>query len=164
MSLTPSQTRRFWLAFRPAWLAHAGRSSLDPSDRQAADRWRHAITSEECHGRTSLKQLSNDDFDALMLRLAQEAGDHSSAVYFSASAERRLRHLLCRKLADLDRLDPSRQHGPAYLSGILRQSNLLHPLATIDDLPAPRLRTALQILDTHLRRLRRTALLDPVPF
>lgn len=166
MSLTPSQLRRFWQAFRPAWLAHAGRSSLDPSDRAAADSWRHAITAEECSGETSVKHLNNDDFDAIMLRLAQEAGDLSAVAYWSASAERRLRHLLAKKLAALDRLDPMRQHGPAYLAGLLRQSRLLTPFRTLDDIPADHLRTAIQILDTHLRRLRRRTadLLEPAPF
>lgn len=46
MSLSPAQIRRFWQAFRPAWNAHAGRSSLDPSDRAAAESWRHAVTAE----------------------------------------------------------------------------------------------------------------------
>ncbi len=167
MSLTPRQLRRFWQAFRPAWLAHAGRSSIDPSDRAAAESWRHAVTAEECNGITSVRRLGNADFDAIMLRFAIEAGDETAIAYWAPAAERRLRHLLRRKLAALDRIDPARRHGPAYLAGILRQSDLLPPLSTLDDLPADHLRTALQILDTHLRRLRSrppAALLEDAPF
>jgi len=164
MALTPAQLRRFWQAFRPAWYAHAGRSSLDPSDRAAADAWRHAVTAEECNGITSVKQLGNDDFDAIMLRFAQEAGDLAAVAYWSEAAERRFRHLIKKKLAALDRLDPTLQHGPAYLVGLLRQSRLLAPHGTLDDLPADHLRTALQILDTHIRRLRRATILEPAPF
>lgn len=76
----------------------------------------------------------------------------------------RLRHLLRQQLDALDRLDPTRQHGPAYLAGILRQSRRLPPLSTLDGIPADHLRTALQILDTHLRRLRtRPVPLEPAP-
>ena len=165
MSLTAAQLRRFWQAFRPAWLAHAGRSGLDSSDRAAAESWRHSVTAEECHGITSVKRLGNDDFDAIMLRFAIEAGDEAAIAYWAPAAERRLRHLIRRKLASLDRLEPGRHHGPAYLAGILRQSNILSPHATLDDLPADHLRTALQILDTHLRRLRsRSVPLEPAPF
>lgn len=154
MSLTPSQTRRFWLAFRPAWLAHAWRNGLASGDRKAAEEWRHKVTAEECQGRASVKDLGNVDFDAIMLRFAQESGDLAGVAYWAEAAERRMRHLLARKLAELDRLDPMRQHGPAYLAGLLRQARILVPCATLGDIPAEHLRTALQILDTHLRRLR----------
>ena len=167
MSISPLQLRRFWQSFRPAWNAHAGRHSLDPSDRDASEAWRRSLLAEECNGATSLKSISNADYDAVMLRLAVEAGNHAAVSYWAPAAERRLRHLLRRKLASLDRLEPDHHHGPAYLAGILRQSNILSPHTTLDDLPADHLRTALQILDTHLRRLRSrppAALLEDAPF
>lgn len=167
MSLSPAQLRRFWNAFRPAWLAHAGRSGLDPADRAAAEAWRHAVTAEECGGVTSVKQLGNSDFDAIMLRFAVEAGDTAAVAYWAPAEERRLRHLLRRKLAELDRLDPTRPHGDAYLLSILRRSRLatvVHPGPfALDDLPSDHLRTALQILDTHLRRLRDRRAPAPAP-
>lgn len=173
MSISPLQLRRFWQSFRPAWLAHAGRHSLDPSDRNASEAWRRSLLAEECNGATSLKSISNADYDAVMLRLAVEAGNHAAVSYWAPAAERRLRHLLDAKLADLDRLDPTRPHGIPYLLSILRRSRLRGSLplslAALDDLPADHLRTALQILDTHLRRLRAradraAAPLEPVPF
>lgn len=167
MSLTPRQIRRFWQAFRPAWNAHAGRSSLDPSDRAAAESWRHSLIAEECPGHASLKTLSNPDYDALMLRLAVEAGNQAAIDYWAPAAERRLRHLLARALATLDRLDPGHPHSDAYLAAILRQAGILPPSATLDDLPADHLRTALQILETHIRRLRSRApapILEDAPF
>lgn len=171
--ITKPQIRRFWNAFRPAWTAHAGRTSLDPSDRAASEAWRHALLREECHGATSLKDLDNASFDALMLRLAVETGDESAMARYSAGDERRLRWLIRQKLTDLDRLDPGRPHGIPYLLGILRQTRLRGPAyslrtspATLDDFPADHLRTALQILDTRLRRLRdrRAPIPDPIPF
>ena len=170
--ITPAQIRRFWQAFRPAWTAHAGRSSLAPSDRAAAESWRHAILREEC-GVTSLTHLDNASFDAIMLRLAVEAGDEAAMTRYSAGDERRLRWLIREKLAELDRLDSGRPHGIPYLLGILRQTRLRGPAyslhtspATLDDFPADHLRTALQILDTRLRRLRdrHAPILEPVPF
>lgn len=166
MPLTASQLRRYWQAFRPAWQAHAGRANFEPCDREVAERWRHEVMAQECHGKQSTKDLDNSDFDAVMLRFAQEAGDFAAVAYWSESQERRMRHLLKQKLAALDRLDPMQQHGPAYLSGILRKARLQLPLRTLDDIPFDHLRTALQILDTHLRRLRRRTadLLEPAPF
>ena len=75
--------------------------------------------------------------------------------------------------AELDRLEPGRPHGIPYLLGILRQTRLRGPAyslhtspASLDDFPADHLRTALQILDTRLRRLRdrRAPSPDAVPF
>lgn len=159
--ITPAQIRRFWQAFRPAWTAHAGRTSRDPSDRAASETWRRTLLREECHGATSLKHLDNPSFDALMLRLAVESGDEAAMTRYSAGDERRLRWLIREKLSELDRLDPGRPHGIPYLLGILRQTRLRGPAyslrtspATLDDFPADHLRTALQILDTRLRRLR----------
>lgn len=158
MSLSPAQLRRFWLAFRPAWLSHAGRSGLNPADRAAAEAWRHAVTAEECGGVTSVKQLGNGDFDAIMLRFAVEAGDTAAVVYWSPAEERRLRHLIRRKLDELDELDPTRPHDTGYILAILRRSRLrasIPPgLLALDDIPADHLRIALQIIDTHRRRLR----------
>lgn len=163
MSLSPAQQRRYWQAFRPAWLAHAGRANFEVCDREAAERWRHEVMAQECHGKRSIKDLGNGDFDAIMLRWAQEAGDLAAVAYWSESQERRMRHLLAQKLAELDRLDPMRQHGAGYVAGMLRQARIARPIASLDDVPAEHLRRALQMLDTHLRRLRAREL-EEVPF
>ncbi|MBP5788183.1 MAG: hypothetical protein J6Y19_10275 [Kiritimatiellae bacterium] len=163
MSLTPAQQRRFWQAFRPAWLAHAGRNGLASGDRKAAEEWRHRVTAEECQGRASVKELGNEDFDAIMLRFSQEAGDMAGVAYWAASAERRMRHLLARKLAELDRLEPERQNAVWYLWGVLRQSKLAPAPERLEDVPEEFLRKALQMLASRVRALRARGA-EEVPF
>lgn len=88
-----------------------------------------------------------------MLRFAQEAGDVHSVEYWTAAAERRQRHLIDKKLAALDRLEGG-FHGASYFAGILARSGILQPGQDMDDIPAEHLRTVVQILDTHIRRIR----------
>ncbi|MBQ7251454.1 MAG: hypothetical protein IJS32_02505 [Kiritimatiellae bacterium] len=157
------QIRRFWTAFRPAWEAYAGRKGLDVRDRAVAESWRHAILAEECAGQSSLKTLSQGDYDAVMLRLAVESGKQAAVAYWAPADERRMRHLIREKLREMSEADPPNRYGERYALAIVRQAKLASPPRTLDDLPAALLRKVLIALDRRLRKLREAAL-EPAPF
>ena len=157
------QIRHFWMAFRPAWEAYAGRMGLDPRDHETSEFWRHAILAEECAGQSSIKTLSQSDYDAVMLRLAVESGEQSQIAYWAPADERRMRHLIREKLRELGEADPPNRYGERYALAIVRQAKLASPPRTLDDLPAELLRKVLIALDRRLRKLRNSAL-EPAPF
>ena len=157
------QIRRFWTAFRPAWESYAGRKGIDPRDRETAESWRHALLAEECAGQSSLKTISQSDYDAIMLRLAVESGKQSAISYWAPADERRMRHLIREKLHEMTEIDPPNRYGERYALAIVRQAKLATPPRTLDDLPAALLRKVLIALDRRLRKLRETAL-EPAPF
>jgi hypothetical protein len=157
------QVRRFWTAFRPAWESYAGRKGLDVRDRDTAESWRHALLAEECAGQSSLKTISQSDYDAVMLRLAVESGKQSAISYWAPADERRMRYLIREKLRELSKADSPNRYGERYALAIVRQAKLASPPRTLDDLPAALLRKVLIALDRRLRKIRE-ATLEEAPF
>jgi hypothetical protein len=92
-----------------------------------------------------------DDYDLACLHFAQIAGDDNAISYFSASAERRMRHLISDRIRSISALEgwTCDWH---YVRSIYEHMNL--PL-TIDEAPAKLLWKVFQALDTHVRRLRK---------
>jgi len=149
------QIKRFWMAFRPAWESYAGRKGVDPADRGASEAWRHAILAEECDGQSSLKTLSQGDYDKIMLRLAIETGREGATEYWAWSEERRCCFLIRQKLDKLSDADPPNHYRDAYALAIVRQAKLARQPERLEDLPAVYLRKILIALDRRLYAIRR---------
>jgi len=94
---------------------------------------------------------NTDSFDQVMADLAVIAMDEYWIDRTSSSAERRMRWQIEQFLIDLDFLDKRFEHTWDYVRSIYKQSELLP--ADINDCPAQILWKALQMLDTHIRRL-----------
>jgi hypothetical protein len=147
--VTSHQLAIFWRLFRDAWTAECRRTGTPPNLKGAADTWRHRILLEE-GGTQSIKTLRKDKFDDVMLRLAVEAGDEKEISYWSSAVERRYRYLIEQCLHAMAKLDSSQTYNWQYVVNCYRRAKL--PL-DIQNAPAEHLQKALQMLDTHRRRL-----------
>ena len=150
--MTPKQRIAFFRLFNDAWTV-----SGPGGDKDA---WRKAEMAVAVPGLTSTKRVDDPaTFDALMLHFATLAQDADAIRYYAAAEERRYRHILRAVEADLAFL---RHEGfnDAYMLGIYHQAGAPH-YNTIDDIPAERLRLIVQISDSHVRKLRRAARLEP---
>lgn len=154
--ITARQRALFWRVFERAWGARAARPG-DERTAAAREAWRHGIILE-ASGQPSLGGLDNEGFDRVMERLHQELGEEAGATRFAEGEERRLRWRLDEALAELDRLEPERPHGLAYVRGILRQARM----RSLDDLPARDVRKVLAMVRARTRKLE--ALLEEAPF
>lgn len=159
MSLTTKQRQLFWRVFGRAWGACAARTGADQAAHPAklGEAWRHQVIMEET-GQPSLNGLDNEGFERVMARMFQELGDEKGVERFSVGEERRLRWRLDEALAELDQLEPGREHGAAYVGGILRQAGLRE----LDDLPARDVRKVLAMVRAQVRRLE--ARMEEAPF
>lgn len=113
------------------------------------DAWRRKINLDTC-GKYSTKQMSNSDFDLVMLELAVIADDDYWIGRCSTNDVRQLRWIMERQfIPDLEVLE-HRKVEWAYIQAICKQANF--PTSIID-CPAPMLRCVMQAVDTHIRRL-----------
>lgn len=151
LPMTPAQEAKFWRLFKKAWLAAHERLGVPANSRATQNAWRHGILFQAA-GVRSIRHLDRGEgYDAVMLRLAQEANDAKEIAYWATSTERRLRHMVwetCRAIGQI-------QGYPAgwdYVRGVCSRAT---PPRDIDDCTAGQLQTLLAILDTHRRRLLR---------
>lgn len=148
MKLSPAQVQWFWKLSWKAWRKEAKRAG------GSGEEARLAFVAEQLAacGFAGLEDVdATNGFDAVMLLMAQIAGDERAAAYFADGAERRMRHLIAEALGELSRL---RGHlcDWRYARGIMDHMHLADDL---DDVPVEQLFKVFQSLDTHLRRLGR---------
>lgn len=148
MKLSPAQVQWFWKLFWKAWRKEAKRAGISGEEARLAFMGEQLAV---C-GFSDLEQVdATNGFDAVMLLLAQIAGDERAAAYFADGAERRMRHLIREALVEL-----SGRSGHLcdwrYARGIMDHMQLAQDLA---DVPVEQLFKVFQSLDTHLRRLGR---------
>ena len=151
--MTTKQMRQFWPAFARACDA----LSLTTSDEKNA--YRSRIMMEEASA-SHLAEVSNTHgYEALMARLAADAGDYEDASRYAGGDDRRMAHMVddCARQvfelsgkAESDRL--------AYIRSILEQSGLVRQTSIVNafwwlDYPDTTLDRIFQMLDTHRRRL-----------
>lgn len=152
-TMTAAQKGQFWRTFRNACLA----LGLQGKDEQAE--YRHGVM-RECCGKEHLNDLNTTtDFEAVMQRLAADAGDYEDALRFAGGDDRRMARMVddcARQVFELSgRSDGDRL---AYVRSILAQSGLIHNATTVNvfwwlDYPDTTLGRIFQMLDTHRRRL-----------
>jgi hypothetical protein len=137
LRLTEGQWRVFRPLWRRAYLAEYSRGAAEsPEAYWAAVRGAGSMPGER-------------RFDRIMRVLAQSAGDEFWLARTAESSERRMRWQIRRFLAHLSALRQE-ETGWEYVRAIWTRAGLL---PDIDDAPAAILWQALQMLDTHFRRL-----------
>jgi hypothetical protein len=120
------------------------------------DAWRKTEMAEAVPGCDSVKKVRDaETYDALMLHFAKLAQDERAVRHYAVASERRLRFILQAVEADLSFLR-GRGCGDAYMEGIYRQAGG-PSYNKIDDIPVEHLRLVVQIADSHVRKLRKTA-------
>lgn len=144
-----SQQPRYRALVKSAWIAHADLHRLAVDADGAYETWyRHEL--QQAIGKTSTSQADAvEDYDLACLHFACIASDFSAIDYFSNAAERRMLHLIKLRMQTLTKLE-GRMVDWSYVRAIYQHMDL--PL-TMEDAPASILRTVLQALDTHVRRL-----------
>ncbi len=153
--ITPPQIRRYWQA------CHAACQNLGISGSQAVDEYRRSVMQEVC-GKTSVKQLDRTaDFDAVMSRFYEDAGDYSNASQYLVGDSRRVGYIIKVCAIQLMQLKGSDQReARRYLAGVLDQCRIAHGVQLDTDtywmdLTFGEAMKVFQILDTHRRRLMR---------
>lgn len=150
MKISVNQHARFWRLFRTAWEGYARGVGLHVGDVAASNEWRREQI-KDATGQDSLKDVDRTHgYDALMLHFAMLAGDESAIRYFAPAVERRTRHLIHKRLAELSALE-GRVLGWEYLEGLAEGMRLPRD---IEDCPAALLMKAFMALDKHVRRIR----------
>lgn len=149
--MTPLQRNAFFRLVNKAW-CKAGTGT----DREA---WRRAEMLQATGVDSTARIDRRARYETVMLHFAILAQDFAAVAYWSTASERRLRWVLSAIEADLSFLK-SKGIGDAYMEGIYHQAG--HPIyAKIADVPAEHLYLIIQIADSHVRKLRRAAHLDP---
>lgn len=152
MSFTVSQRVKGYLPLRQrAFAVHCQENGLNPAVDGLFETWMRDQLMEATGYPSSKFCNTIEDYDCTMLHLATIAHDEVAISYFSAAAERRLRHLINKSLASLSSLQ-SLKCDWNYARAIHVHMNL--PL-TMEECPALLLRKVLQALNTHVNRLRR---------
>ena len=150
--MTPRQRTAFFKLFNDAWTV-----SGFGLDREA---WRKKEMAEAIPGLASTKQVTSQEaFDTLMLHFAHLAQDADAILHYAVAEERRLRHILAALSADFEFLR-GQGFNDAYIAAIYHQAGA-PAYNTIDDIPAGKLRLIVQIADSHIRKLRKAARLEP---
>ena len=151
--MTPKQIRQFWPAFARACDALGLTTSADKSA------YRSRIMMEEASANHLAEVSNTHGYEALMARLAADAGDYEDATRYAGGDDRRMAHMVddCARQvfelsgkAESDRL--------AYIRSILEQSGLVRRATTVNifwwlDYPDTTPERIFQMLDTHRRRL-----------
>ena len=152
-TMTAAQKGQFWRTFRDACLV----LGLQDKDEQAA--YRHSVM-RECCGKEHLNDLNTTtDYEAVMQRLAADAGDWARAASFMAGNARRIGAMVAdcaRQVFELTGIATGDAAG--YAQGILRQSGLERAGAFAGeawfmDYPEATPAKVFQMLDSHRRRL-----------
>lgn len=147
---TRAQQPRYRNALQKAWLVHCDRTGTNLDFDGLFEEWKREQLREAIGMESTKGANQTHDFDHLMLHLAIIADDTDAIAYFSAAAERRIKHLISEHLKYLSRLE-HRVLAWSYVVGLAKHMNL--PL-TLDECPADLLFKAFQALDKHIRRIR----------
>ncbi len=157
-TLTRPQIAAYWRALQ------AATANLGIFDRADVDAYRKQIMKEECNV-DSLKKLNRTgDFDKVMARFAEDAGDYQRATQFAVGDDRRLAVLVricCEQIMQLTGKPAGSTAARDYIAGIIRRSHILCGDPTDPgywvDLGRDSLQAVFSMLDTHRRRLLRRA-------
>lgn len=151
--MTIKQIRQFWPAF---YRACDARGLTVQADKDA---YRRRIMMEEASA-SHLGEVSNTHgYEALMARLAADAGDYQDATRYAGGDDRRMAYMVddcARQVFELSGKTESERL--AYIRGILEQSGLVRQTAIVNafwwlDYPDTTLDRIFKMLDTHRRRL-----------
>ena len=141
--ITPRQQAIYRPLVKRAWLAHCAGAGLSPEADAAYETWyRHQLMGA-CGIYTTKQANPTKDFDRLIARFAEIAGDADLAMRAAEGDERRLRHLIASEV----------KRGAvteAYVLGIAR--NMGFPRDSLADLPAEHLWRVWNALLRHNRR------------
>lgn len=144
---TPAQNLRFADLAISAWAKHIQRDR-----RENFNRWISQILADN-RIFDGIAPDKTESFDGVMAHLAVTAGDLYWINRTSAAAETRMRWVIRQILAELDEIEGFPHTWTDYVRAIWKQSRQLP--ADINDAPADILWSVLQMLDTHVRRLRK---------
>ena len=151
--MTPKQIRQFWPAFARACDA----LGLTTSDDKSA--YRRRIMMEEASANHLAEVSNTHGYEALMARLAADAGDYDDATRYAGGDDRRMAYMVddcARQVFELSGKTESERL--AYIRAILEQSGLVRQTAIVNvfwwlDYPDTTLDCIFKMLDTHRRRL-----------
>lgn len=134
----------------------------------AKDAYRKRIMQEET-GLTSLKYVNRtNEYEAIMRRLAEDAGDYQLAVHFAVGSEHRYSYLAevcCQQLRQITSCH--NDDTLSYVRGIIQQAGFKGQVkqgAWWYDLTESELYRLFSMLDTHRRRLLRKTDYRPLTF
>ena len=152
---TQAQIREYGVAAGRACAALGIRSE---EDRRGYRR----LAVRELTGRESVKDIrSSEDYDAVMARLWDDAGNYERAIHYRINSERRLSYVIQVLASQLMQLKGgSEADAQAYIGGVLDQARIPNG-RNLDrgdywlDVAPTRLRELVQILDTERRRILR---------
>ena len=158
MSLTRAQQGKYRPLVGRAWGVTCERDGGDPADKIAKAGWYREQLMDVVGVFTTKQASPTKDFDKLMMHFAQIAGDDFWISRIAEADERRMRWQMRSHLKDLSYLldEPCRW---SYMVGIYDQARLY---SSLDEAPAEVLQKALQMLDTHIRRICRRRGLRPM--
>ena len=151
--MTPKQMRQFWPAFARACDALGLTTSADKSA------YRSRIMMEEASANHLAEVSNTHGYEALMARLAADAGDYEDATRYAGGDDRRMAHMVddcARQVFELSGKAGSDRI--SYVRAILEQSGLIRQTAVVNafwwlDYPDTTLDRIFHMLDTHRRRL-----------
>ena len=155
MKISTAHYPKFFAAMRKATVA------LGYDTKAAQDDYYKRVLREEAHCSSVRLIASQAAFDACLRRFAADAGDFQSAISIDDEKLKRMAYI-CKvmtiQIMQLNDLDPLRAR--AYFDGVIDRSRLLGGVRSDGadfwlDVSRSGLFTLLQILDTHLRRLKR---------
>ncbi len=124
------------------------RRGLNPNVDCLFDSWKEDQLESVTGHRTSAELNHNDDYDCVMLHLAQIAGDENAIEHFSTNAERTVRWRIARQMESLAKLEGY----PVDWGYVRKIADHMH-LPEFDDCPALLLRKLVIALDKQIKRL-----------
>lgn len=149
--MTARQRSMYWRTFQAACLAMG-----IASDKR--EEYRKMVMQEEA-GVSSTRELDNAGLDKVLARFSADAGDWQSASRFVGGDVRRAIALVEDVAVQVLLLAGKGTDAPAYIAGILRQSQIAGRVAGdgtfLLDIPGDSVIKVFQMLDTHRRRLLR---------
>lgn len=151
--MTSKQISLYWRTFSAACV------SLGIQGKEEREEYRHRVLQEEA-GVSSTKLVGTTTaFDAVMARMASDAGDWQGALKYGAGSSYRMAVMVQICLAQVMQLKGLPDGSAAardYLNGVLEQSHIAPGKPGESfwlDLDPAALLKVFQILDTHRRRL-----------
>ena len=165
-ALTGPQIAAYWRAL------HAATTNLGIFDRADVDAYRKRVMREECEVDSVKKLNRTGDFDKVMARFAEDAGDYQRATQFAVGDERRLATIVricCEQVMQLTDHPAGSTAARDYIAGVIVRAHILcgNPLdpGYWLDLGRDSLQAVFSMLDTHRRRLlRRSGVTTPGGF
>lgn len=157
-TITFKQRSAYWRAH------HAACVNLGLSTPEEREIYRKRVMREET-GKEHLAAINRTtDFDRIMKRFAEDAGDYETACRFAVGDEARqaaLIRICCAQVLQLKGCQAGTAEATGYLSGIVEQARVPCGLDLADssfwmDVNPSSLMLLFQILDTHRRRLLRS--------